>query len=103
MRFRPQPAPIASRAFCDAVGPRPSGEALLIKGTIPPLTTVLEDKPVADFVRKVRSGAPVMTKDPVFHYRGRMPVFAYLQDAEVAAASMFLIDYSPQAGDAKRR
>jgi mono/diheme cytochrome c family protein len=81
----------------DAVGPRLSGEALLLKGTIPSLSTVLEDKPVADFIRKVRSGAPVMTKDPVFHYRGRMPVFSYLQDAEVAAAYMFLVDYPPQA------
>ena len=87
----------------DAVGPRPSGEALLIQGTIPPFTTLLEDKAVADFLTKVRSGAPVMTRDPVFHYRGRMPVLSYLQDVEVAAAYMFLVDYPPQAGDSKRR
>ena len=87
----------------DAVGPRPSGEALLIKGTIPPFTTLLEDKPVADFVTKVRSGAPVTTRDPVFHYRGRMPVFSYLQEVEVAAAYMFLVDYPPQAAASKRR
>jgi mono/diheme cytochrome c family protein len=87
----------------DAVGPRPSGKALLVQGTIPPFTTMLEDKPVAAFVTKVRSGAPVMTGDPVFHYRGRMPVFSYLQDVEVAAAYMFLVDYPPQAKDSKRR
>jgi mono/diheme cytochrome c family protein len=87
----------------DAVGPRPSGEALLLQGTIPPLTTLLEDKAVAAFVRKVRNGAPVMTRDPVFHYRGRMPVFSYLREVEVAAAYMFLADYPPEAGDAKRR
>jgi mono/diheme cytochrome c family protein len=87
----------------DAVGPRPSGKALLVQGTIPPFTTMLEDKPVAAFVTKVRSGAPVMTGDPVFHYRGRMPVFSYLQDVEVAAAYLFLVDYPPQAGDSKRR
>jgi len=86
----------------DAVGPRPSAQALA-RGTIPPFTTLLEDKPVADFVRKVRSGAPVMTGDPAFHYRGRMPVFPFLQDLEVAAAYMFLIDYPPQPGDSKRR
>jgi len=86
----------------DAVGPRPSGQARLIQGTIPPLTTILEDKPVADFVTKVRSGAPVMTGDPAFHYRGRMPVFSYLQDVEVAAAYMFLVNYPPQAGDSRR-
>jgi len=86
----------------DAVGPRPSGQALLIQGTIPPFTRLLEDKPVVDFVTKVRSGAAVMTRDPAFHYRGRMPVFSYLQDVEVAAAYMFLVDYPPQAGDSKR-
>ena len=86
----------------DAAGPRPSGEALLMKGTIPSFTTLLEDKPVAEFVTKVRSGAPVTTRDPVFHYRGRMPVFSYLQQAEVAAAYMFLVDYPPQAGTSKR-
>ena len=87
----------------DAVGPRPSGDALLLKGTIPPFTTLLEDKPVVDFVKKVRSGAPVMTGDPVFHYRGRMPVFSYLQDVEVAAVYMFLVAYPPQAGGSKGR
>lgn len=87
----------------DAVGPRPAGEALYIKGTIPPFTTLLEDKPVADFVTKVRSGAPVTTEDPVFHYRGRMPVFSYLRELEVAAAYSFLIDYPPQAREPKRR
>ena len=87
----------------DAVGPRPSGEALLVKGTIPSFTSLLEDKPVAEFVRKARAGAAVTTTDPVFHYRGRMPVFSYLREAEVAAAYMFLIDYPPQPGDSKRR
>ena len=87
----------------DAVGPRPSGEAQLVQGKIPSFTALLEDKPVVDFVTKVRSGAAVMTGDPLFHYRGRMPVFSYLQDVEVAAAYMFLVDYPPQAGDPKRR
>ena len=87
----------------DAVGPRPSAEALLVKGTIPSFTTLLEDKPVADFVTKVRRGAPVTTTDPVFHYRGRMPVFSYLREVEVAAAYMFLVDHPPQPGDARRR
>ena len=64
---------------------------------------LLVDKPVADFIAKVRSGAPVTTGNPVFHYRGRMPVFAYLQDVEVAAAYMFLTDYPPQAEDSRRR
>jgi mono/diheme cytochrome c family protein len=86
----------------DAVGPRPSREALM-QGTIPAFTTLLADKPVVDFVTKVRSGAAVMVGDPAFHYRGRMPVFPFLQDVEVAAAYMFLVDYPPQAGDSKRQ
>jgi mono/diheme cytochrome c family protein len=86
----------------DAVGPRPAGLTVLVQGVIPPFTTLLEDKPVADFLTKARSGAPVTAGDPAFHYRGRMPVFSYLQDAEVAAAYMFLVDYPPRAGDSKR-
>ena len=87
----------------DAIGLRPSGQALLVQGTIPPFTMLLLDKPVAEFLAKVRSGAPVTTGNPVFHYRGRMPVFSYLQDVEVAAAYTFLIDYPPQAGESRRR
>ena len=80
----------------DAVGPRPTSEAL-VRGTIPPFTTLLEDRPVVDFLTKVRTGAPVTIGTPTFHYRGRMPVFAYLKELEVAAAYMFLVDYPPQA------
>ena len=87
----------------DAVGPRPDPKAQLLEGTIPPFTTLLEEKPVVDFVTKVRSGAAVRTADPVFHYRGRMPVFPYLKDVEVAAAYMFLVDYPPQAGGSAGR
>ena len=86
----------------DAVGPRPSGRALA-QGTIPSFAALLEEKPVVDFVTKVRSGAPVVMGDPAFHYRGRMPVFPFLQDVEVAAAYMFLVDYPPQAGDSRRQ
>ena len=56
-----------------------------MQGTIPAFSTLLQDKPIVDFVTKVRSGAPVMMGDPAFHYRGRMPVFPFLQDVEVAA------------------
>ena len=86
----------------DAVGRRPSGQALA-QGTIPAFTTLLADKPVVDVVTKVRSGAPVMMGDPAFHYRGRMPVFPFLQDVEVAAAYMFLVNYPPQTGDSRRQ
>jgi mono/diheme cytochrome c family protein len=85
----------------DAVGPRPTNEALM-RGTIPPLTTLLEDKLIVYFLEKVRTGAPVMAGDAAFHYRGRMPVFSYLSDLEVAAAYNFLVDYPPQAAPARR-
>jgi mono/diheme cytochrome c family protein len=85
----------------DAVGPRPTNEALM-RGTIPPFTTLLEEKLIVQFLTKVRTGAPVMAGDPAFHYRGRMPVFPYLSDLEVAAAYNFLVDYPPQAAPTGR-
>jgi mono/diheme cytochrome c family protein len=83
----------------DAVGPRPSGRARL-DGSIPPMNVLLADKPVVDFVDKVRHGAPVVMGDVPFHYRGRMPVFGYLRDKEVAAAYLYLTTYPPQAAAA---
>lgn len=80
----------------DAVGPRPSGRARL-DGAIPPMNTLLADKPVVDFVDKVRRGASVVMGDVPYHYRGRMPVFAYLRDQEVAAAYLYLTTYPPRA------
>jgi mono/diheme cytochrome c family protein len=78
----------------DASGPRPSG-AQLLAGAIPPLSVVMEDKSIADFANKVEHGAPaVMGAPPVFH-RGRMPVFYYLTDNDVAAAYMYLHRYPP--------
>ena len=86
----------------DAVGSRPSGGAQL-RGSIPPLNVLLEDKTVVDFIQKVRRGMPVTMGDVPFHYRGRMPVFGYLQDQEIVAAYEFLQDYPPQAQPARGR
>jgi mono/diheme cytochrome c family protein len=80
----------------DAVGARPTGEALL-QGAIPPLAVLVADNPPVTFISKVRDGAPVAMGRPSFHYRGRMPVFYYLQDVELAAAYDFLVAYPPQA------
>ena len=79
----------------DAVGPRPTGQAMM-KGEIPSLSTLRADKSVVDFVNKVRNGAATTMGDLPFHYRGRMPVFFYLKSYEVAAAYLFLNDYPPQ-------
>ena len=79
----------------DAVGPRPTGDAMLA-GAIPPMAQLVTDNPQVTFVSKARNGAPVVMGQPLFHYRGRMPVFYYLQDVELAAAYDFLVAYPPQ-------
>ena len=79
----------------DAVGPRPTAAALS-RGAIPSLQSLLSTKAVTEFVRKVRSGAPVALVDPALFHRGRMPVFAYLKDPEVAATYMYLATYPPR-------
>lgn len=86
----------------DAAGPRPSGQALL-QGAVPPLSGFLTDRSVAEFVKKARRGAPIAMGEPPFPHRGRMPVFHYLKDEEVAAGYMFLIAYPPQAAAAAAR
>ncbi len=85
----------------DAAGPRPARDAML-QGAIPAMSVLLADNPRILFIRKVRSGAPVTVAGQSFHYRGRMPVFHYLRDEELAAAYDFLVAYPPQA-DAVRQ
>ena len=80
----------------DATGPRPTSEAILLQGRIPSLASLLAEKPIADIVEKVRSGAPVSMGNPPFPHRGRMPVFYYLTDTEIVAAYMYLNNYPPK-------
>ncbi len=80
----------------DAVGPSPAGPAPL-NSEIPSFTTLLARKTVVDFITKARSGAPTTMGNLPFHSRGRMPVFYYLKDHEVAAAYLFLNTLPPQA------
>jgi mono/diheme cytochrome c family protein len=79
----------------DAVGPSPSGRALLA-GTIPSLDSLLRTKRIAEFVHKARNGEVVSLDDPVLRHRGRMPVFYYLRDEETAAAYVYLATYPPR-------
>lgn len=79
----------------DAVGPRP-GDKAMIEGAIPSLASLMTTQTVADFVVKARSGAPVTLPTLGFAHRGRMPVFNYLKDHEVAAAYMYLASHPPQ-------
>jgi hypothetical protein len=79
----------------DAVGPPPSGQALL-RGAVPSLESLLKTKPISEFVHKARKGEVVSFGDPSLRHRGRMPVFYYLQDAEVASAYVYLATYPPR-------
>lgn len=80
----------------DAVGPRPTRDEML-RGVIPPLSVLRADNSQGSFMWKAGSGATVMAGRPSFHYRGRMPVFYYLRDEELAAAYDFLVAYPPRA------
>jgi mono/diheme cytochrome c family protein len=83
----------------DAVGPRPDADAML-RGAVPPLSVLLAENSQASFIRKASEGATVPMGRPSFHYRGRMPVFYYLRDQELAAAYDFLVAYPPRAAGA---
>ena len=78
----------------DATGAAPSAQALL-DGAIPPLSVIVE-RPAADFVNKAERGAPVIMGTLPMTHRGRMPVFYYLNDRELAAAYQYLRDYPPR-------
>ena len=80
----------------DAVGPRPSGEEMG-RGKIPSFQSLLSSQSVAEFVTKARSGAPADLSGLGKLHRGRMPVFYYLHDEEIAAAYVYLATYPPQA------
>jgi hypothetical protein len=80
----------------DASGPRPTAEAVLY-GVIPPLNIIRAENSRATFVWKAKNGAAVAGDGPGFHYRGRMPVFYYLHEEELAAAYDFLVAHPPVA------
>src|SRR6516162_10753896 len=77
-----------------AVGPNPSTQELL-DGAIPPLSTLTRRKVQSEFIRKVTQGAPVLMGTPPMLYRGRMPVFYYLSEEEVADVYLYLTMYPP--------
>ncbi len=81
----------------DAVGPPPS-DAARLRGAVPSLESVMKTKSLREFVHKARSGEVVSLSDPALQHRGRMPVFYYLRDEEIASAYVYLATYPPQAG-----
>lgn len=78
-----------------ATGPNPSPQELL-EGAIPPLSTLTKRTSLPEFVRKVTAGAPIVMGAPPLPCRGRMPVFDYLSEEEVANAYLFLTLYPPR-------
>ena len=80
----------------DATGPRPTSDAMLLAGSIPSLASLLTEKPIADFLHKVRTGAPVRMGEPPHPHRGRMPVFYYISETEIVAAYRYLSAYPPK-------
>ncbi|HTT23816.1 MAG TPA: cytochrome c [Candidatus Sulfotelmatobacter sp.] len=80
----------------NALGVNPTGDELL-QGAIPPLSSLTTRVSLSGFERKVRHGAPIMMGTPLEPYRGRMPVFDYLSESEVADAYLYLKLYPPSA------
>jgi mono/diheme cytochrome c family protein len=78
-----------------ATGPNPAPQQIM-DGAIPPLSTLTARASLAEFVRKVTSGAPIIMGTPPTSYRGRMPVFLYVTQDEAADAYMYLAHYPPQ-------
>jgi mono/diheme cytochrome c family protein len=78
----------------DATGSWPDAEAL-IDGAVPPLAELPRHHSTFGVIQKVREGGLVSMGRPAYQYRGRMPVFSYLRNDEVAAAYMYLLAYPP--------
>ena len=78
-----------------AVGPNPNPDQLF-HGAIPPLSTLTARTSLPEFERKIRSGAPITMGTPPSPFRGRMPVFYYLDEGEVADAYLYLKLYPPE-------
>ncbi len=79
----------------NAVGPNPNPQQIL-EGAIPPLSTLTTRTSLPEFVRKVTAGSPISMGSSPLPYRGRMPVFDYLSEDEVANAYLYLTLYPSQ-------
>lgn len=80
----------------DAIGP---GSDAMVSSPqlIPSLISFPEQKSVLAFVHKVREGAPA---PGAIGRTGRMPVFSYLTEQEVAAAYIYLVACPPRGAPA---
>jgi mono/diheme cytochrome c family protein len=77
-----------------AVGVNP-GPGAVMDGAIPPLSALPTRVSQSEFVRKVTQGAPVLMGMPPALFRGRMPVFYYLNEEEAIDVYAYLMLYPP--------
>lgn len=68
----------------------------VLSGVIPSLERLQRELPKAQFVQKVRQGAAVPLGSANVLSRGRMPVFNYISEDEVAATYSYLTKYPPR-------
>jgi mono/diheme cytochrome c family protein len=78
----------------NATGENPNPQQIF-NGAIPPLSTLTARTSLPEFERKIKSGAPIVMGTPPSPFRGRMPVFYYLGEDEVADAYLYLRLYPP--------
>jgi mono/diheme cytochrome c family protein len=85
-----------------ATGRWPDPEQLL-QGAVPALGSIATERSMFQVIRKVRYGTPVVMGRASVSSRGRMPVFNYLKDDEVASAYLYLLIYPPNSSESKKR
>ena len=81
-----------------ATGRWPDPEELL-QGAVPSLASISTERSMHQVIRKVRHGTPVVMGRALVLSRGRMPVFEYLKDDEVASAYLYLLIYPPRGSE----
>jgi hypothetical protein len=75
---------------------RTRGPTSVLNDVIPSHASFPRQKTLGQFEEKVLKGAPIAMSPPGVISRGRMPVFAYLTESEVASAYSYLITYPPR-------
>jgi len=80
----------------DATGPSNRPSTTVLNDIIPALASMPHQKTFYQFVQKVREGAPIPLSNGGVMSRGRMPVFNYLSESEVASAYSYLSSYPPK-------
>ncbi len=79
----------------DAVGNNPTPDEIL-RGQIPPLSTLTSRLTLEAFLTKVLSGRPVLEGPLALPMRGHMPVFNYLNRDEAVDVYFYLSTYPPK-------